>query len=450
MTTAVSAVSHNLPPGPDVWGLLKGLVQLRTDRLTPLEDIMRTYGDIAYFRVVGHQFFFVNHPDHYHEILVTRHKDFHKDEGYRFLEALLGKGLLTSEDAFHLRQRRMIQPAFHRQRIAEYGAAMVDCARVARDRWRDGQAIDAAAEMMAVALDIVGRTLFNTDTHGYAQTIAHAMDTVLQFDERYFLPGGTLLNHLPLPSTRRFKAALRDLDRVIYQMIAEHRAEGDRKDLLTMLLHARDEDDGTQMTDRQVRDEALTLFLAGHETTANALAWTWFCLSRNPDAEAKLHAEVDAVLAGRDATADDYAALPYTKQVFAEAMRLYPPAYAFGRKAIRDTEVGGYPMPKGSQVAMSPFVIQRDARYYPEPEAFRPERFEPEAWAQRPKFAYAPFGGGNRRCIGEPFAWMEGVLVLATLAQRWRLSCAPDLVPIPDPKVTLRPRGGLPMTVHAR
>lgn len=442
-------ISADTLPGPGLLRSWQFINNWPTDRITPMEKVRDTYGDLVRLNLGVTAIYLFQRPDLIQDCLVARHKDFHKDRYYFFLKLVLGNGLLTSEDAQHLRQRRMIQPAFHRERVQGYGEAMVHFSRQAAARWRDGEHLDMAAAMGSLALDIVGKTLFNTDVSAEAAKVAHNLDFILSMDSRFVHPLGQLFAKLPLPSNKRFFGAIAELDEILYRMIREHRASGDQHDLLSMLLMAQDEDDGTGMTDQQVRDEAITLFLAGHETTAIALAWTWYLLSQNPEAEARMHAELDAVLGGRDATAADYNALSYTYRVFKESMRLYPPAYMIGREAIRDTEVGPYTIRRGEIVVMSQYLLHRDPQYYKDPERFDPDRWLPENCEGLPKFAYFPFGGGRRLCVGEAFAWMEGVLVLATIAQRWRFDMQPGAVPGMKPHVTLRPTG-LNMIARAR
>jgi cytochrome P450 len=366
---------------------------------------------------------------------------------------LLGDGLLTSEGEFYLRQRRLAQPAFHRQRVAAYGATMAAYAASRRDRWHAGETLDAHREMMALTLAIVGKTLFDADVEHEAAEIGAALATTFEsFNFGFFLPFSELLDRLPLPATLRFRKARARLDATIYRLIEERRRSAtDHGDLLSMLLLAQDtEGDGGRMTDLQLRDEAMTLFLAGHETTANALTWTWYLLSQHPDVEARLHAEIDSALGERLPSADDLGALPYTRMVLAESMRLYPPAWIVGRRAIGPFEANGYTIPARSIVLMCQYTMHRDARWFPDPERFDPERFLPEHQAERPKFAYFPFGGGPRVCIGEQFAWMEGVIALATIAQRWQLRLAPGHPVALQPIITLRPKHGMRMTVEPR
>ncbi|MGH9847761.1 MAG: cytochrome P450, partial [Blastocatellia bacterium] len=371
-------------------------------------------------------------------------------EGLQRAKRLLGEGLLTSESEFHLRQRRLAQPAFHRQRIAGYATTMVEFATKMRDQWRPGETRDIAREMMRLTLAIAGKTLFGADVTGEADEIGRALDVTMQAFNRLTLPFSNLIERLPLPSVRRFARAKERLDATIYRMIRERRASGeDQGDLLSMLVQARDEEgDGTGMTDEQLRDEAMTIFLAGHETTANALTWTWYLLSQYPAVEARLHAEIDEVSNGRLPTAEDFPRLKYAEMVLAESMRLYPPAWIIGRRALSDYSIDGYRIPAGSILLMSQYVVHHRAEYFPDPFRFDPERWTPEAKESRPQFSYFPFGGGPRLCIGEQFAWMEGVLVLAAIAQRWRLLATET--PRIHPLITLRPKGGLRMTAEAR
>jgi cytochrome P450 len=426
---------------------------MRRDPLAFLTRTARRYGDVSRFRMGPVELFLVNRPEWIRDLFVTHASVFHKGRGLERAKRLLGEGLLTSEDPVHLRQRRMMQPAFHRERIAGYGAAMVDLAeRLARE-WKHGDTRDVALEMTRLTLAIVGRTLFDADIEAEADEIGAALtETLALFGRSVALPYFEILDRLPLPSNRRFVRAKARIDATIARLIAERRGTpAGRSDLLSLLLAARDtEGDGRGMTDAQVRDEAITIFLAGHETTANALAWTWYLLSKNPDAEAKLHAELDAVLGGRPPAVADLPRLRYAEMVLAESMRLYPPAWIVGRRALEPYAIGGYTVPKRSIVVACQWVTHRDPRYFPDPERFDPERWTPETKEARPKFSYFPFGGGPRVCIGEGFAWMEGVLVLAAMARRWRLRLSEDRPVVPAPSITLRPKGGIRMWLEAR
>jgi len=448
-----TAVAEPQPPGPRHRVPVLAVLRMGRDPLAFLAALAERYGDIARIPLGTETLYLFNHPDLIREVLVTQHRNFHKGRGLERAKTLLGEGLLTSEGEFHLRQRRLAQPAFHRPRIAAYGATMAAYATSRRDRWRPGTVIDAHQEMMALTLAIVGKTLFDADVEHEASEIGDALATTLaSFNFSFFLPFGELLERIPIPATLRFRKARARLDATIYRLIEERRSSGtDHGDLLSMLLLAQDtEGDGGRMTDRQLRDEAMTLFLAGHETTANALTWTWYLLSQHPAVEARLHAEVDGTLGARAATADDVARLPYTRMILAEAMRLYPPAWIVGRRALAPFEVRGFTIPARSIVLLCQYITHRDARWFPDPDRFDPDRWTPERAAERPKFSYFPFGGGPRVCIGEPFAWMEGVIVLATIAQRWRLRLVPGHPIALQPIITLRPKHGMRMIVEGR
>jgi len=455
---------------PNAWG-----VALARDPLGTVQALHAAHGDVVRMRAFGRTFVLVAHPDAAREVLVTQQKRFARGYAHRGLKLFLGEGLLTSEGELHRRHRRMAQPAFHRERVAGYARAMVAAAGRWDARWRaraaPGAPLDLAAEMMALTLGIAGETLFGADVGASAGEVADALADALRAAPLAFLPFGRWALRLPIPIAWRFHRARARLDRVVFGMIAERRAAAargepaDRGDLLSMLLAARDdESDGTAgdaapsgraLSDDELRDEAMTLFLAGHETTASALSWTWYLLGTHADAQARLHAELDAVLgagaARRAPGVGDVAALPYTRAVIAEAMRLFPPAYAIGRRCVERTTLGGYAIEPGWGVLTSPWLAHHDPRWWPEAERFRPERWlDPDAAAARPRFAYFPFGGGSRICIGEQFAWTETTLVLATLASRWAVRVAPGAAPRPRGAVTLRPIGGVPALLTAR
>lgn len=440
-------------PGPRGFTFGRRYLAFRRAPLVFLTALAREHGDVAAARLGPRTIVVVSDPELIREILVVRSRDFVKSQALQRAKQLLGEGLLTSEGELHLRERRMLQPVFHRERIAAYGSAMTDLAARHRAGWREGQVVDMAAEMMRLTLAVVGRTLFGSDVAGEAEEISAALTDAMLLMERVSNPFAPILDRLPLPATRRFHRARALLDATIYRMIDDRRRGGRRDggDLLSLLLAARDsEDPAARLDDRQLRDEALTLFLAGHETTANALAWTWYLLARAPAVESRLHEELDAVLAGGPASVEDYERLKYTRQVLAESMRLYPPAWTVGRQAVRPLEIGGYAFPARQPVLMAQWVVHRDARWFPEPERFDPDRWLPDREAALPRFAYFPFGGGTRKCIGEGFAWMEAVLVLATLAGGWRARLEPGPPVEPLPLVTLRPRGGIRMKLEPR
>ncbi len=450
----VAATATPAVPGPKgIWPVGQ-MYAFSRDPLTLLKGLAREYGDVARFKAGPQSVYLLSHPDYVRDVLVTNNARFKKGRALQRAKRLLGEGLLTSEGEFHRRQRRLAQPAFHKQRVAAYGRVMVEYAEGVSARWRDRQELDISEEMMRLTLAVVGKTLFDAEVESDADEVGAALTEVMNLFGYLMLPFSELLEKLPLPPRRRFLRARARLDAVIYRIIEERRREGrDRGDLLSTLLDAVDEEgDGTGMTNEQLRDEVMTIFLAGHETTANLLTWAWYLLAQNPEAEARLHAELEEVLAGGRAPApEDVPALQYTEMVVAETMRLYPPAWALGRLALEDYEVGGYLIPRGSLVLVSQYVVQRDARFWPDPERFDPERWTPEARSARPQFAYFPFGGGPRRCVGEGFAWSEAVLILATLARRWRARIIPGRAVELRPRITLRPGpGGVPMRIEER
>jgi len=451
MATIAPPVRKQRPPGPKNRPLVGQLPLFRRDAPGFLLRTARQFGDVAFFRLGPRHIYLLNHPDLIKDVLVTRQHDFMKSHMLQRAKTLLGEGLLTSEPPLHTRQRRLAQPAFHRQRLAAYARTMSEYAARARERWRDGDILDIDQEMMRLTLAIVAKTLFNSDVEAEAPEIGRALTEVLNLFRMVMLPFSELLERLPVPTTLRFRRAKARLDQTIYRMISERRASReDTGDLLSMLLLAQDEAGTGGMTDQQVHDEALTIFLAGHETTAVALTWTWYLLSQHPQVEAKLHRELDNVLQGRVPQMDDLPSLRYAEMVFSESMRLYPPAWAIGRMATKQYEAGGYVIEPGSVLMMSPYVSHRDPRWYPDPERFDPERWAPEEKAKRPKFSFFPFGGGARMCIGESFAWMEGILLLSAIAQRWRFELVPGHPVGYRAVITLRTRHGMKMVARAR
>jgi cytochrome P450 len=414
--------------------------------------IAEEHGDIASFRFGPDLHVLLNDPEAIRQMLVTDQRLFMKGKALQEAKRVLGDGLLTSEGEHHMRQRRLIQPLFHHRHIGAYGDAMTELADRLQGRWRDGETRDLHGDMTRLTLAIVGRTLFDADVEGEAREIGEALEVALESVNTLIFPFGSLWERSPLPGPRRFRRACERLDATIYRLIAERRAAGlEGDDLLSLLLRARDEaGDGGAMTDRQVRDEAMTLFLAGHETTANLLTWTWYLLSQGLEAEERLHAELDRVLGGRMPGVEDLPALSFMEQVIDESLRLYPPVWLFGRRALGDTELGGYEIPRGTVVSVSQWVTHHDPRWFPEPWRFDPDRWDPGEAAKRPQYSFFPFGGGTRICIGEGFARMEAKLVLATIASRWRLRLAPGHRVGVHPRITLRPRGGMPMTLERR
>ncbi len=441
MTTQSLSVSKpgHISPARLLFGLWHHPLALLTD--------MATINDqIAHIRVADGDLFLINHPQLARELLVTQHRCFVKGRALQRARRVLGDGLLTSEGALHLRQRRMLQPAFHRARVAGYGTTMAEYTARHSAGWQHGATCEITREMANLTLAIAGKTMFDADVTADAAIVGAALGDLMALFNLLTMPFSDLILRLPIPAAIRLRQAEQRLDTVIARLITERLASGDHGDILSMLLFSADEQ-GQAMSIEQVRDEALTLFLAGHETTANALSWTWWLLANNPGAEAQMHAEIDAL--GHMPTADDMPHLPYTRAVLSEAMRLFPPAWAIGRTAIEATEIGGMPIPIGATVLVSPYLMHRDPRFFAQPQSFDPSRWLTDQ-QQHTKHAYMPFGAGPRMCIGESFAWMEGVLILAVIAQRWRLRAIPGQVAIPQPSVTLRIRGGLRMSIEAR
>jgi cytochrome P450 len=416
-------------------------------------ELKRDYGDAARFHIFNERLVLFNDPAIVNELLVTKQHSFRKGRALESARLFLGNSLLVSEGDEHARQRKLIQPAFHRGRIAGYAKVMAARARDWTEARRDGEQIDLATEMNRLTLAVVGETLFGSSVSGEAHEIAESLTVVIENFHRMFLPFWSVLRRIPVPSNLRLQRAHRKLDATIYDLIAKRRKEGvDRGDLLSMLLAAEDADDPRRrLSDTEVRDQALTLFLAGHETTANALAWTWHLLAQHELVRARLKAEIDAVLgADRLPELEDAARLPYTTAVFSESMRLYPPVWVVGRRALEDVTLGNYEIPARTIVIGSQYLLHRDERFWPHAEEFLPERWLDEAAAAgRPKFAYFPFGGGARVCIGDGFAWAEGVLMLAVMARRWRMESVPGHSVELNPTVTLRPKHGLKMNVRA-
>jgi cytochrome P450 len=419
-----------------------------------LFEHLRRFGRAAHYRILFRDVVLFHDPADIREVLIDKAASFGKDRTQKRIKILLGEGLITSDGEAHKRGRRIAAPAFHRQRIQHYAGQIVELSHALSAQWEPGAPLNIAAEMMRLALQITARTLFDTEVTPEIHVINDQVNIIMDlYNYLVAMPRAELLLNSPLPGMRRFRHAKARLDEVVDGMIKARRAEiaagsalEERGDLLSMLLASRDEQaegDGLKLGAEELRDQVLTLFLAGYETVANALAWTWLLLGQNPAAEAKLHEELDAVLAGRLPTLEDLPRLEYITMVLSESMRLYPPAWAMGREALEDVSIGPYRLQKGSMVFFSQYIVHRDPRWFPHPERFWPERFTAEAKAARPRFAYFPFGGGGRQCIGESFAWMEAALALATIAQRWRLALVPGQIIEPQPKITLRPKNGI-------
>jgi cytochrome P450 len=427
--------------------LIGNLLAFRRDRLALYERAARL-GPIARISFGHIPVYITTCSDLAHDVLVEHDASFQKSAGMQFLRPLLGEGLLTAEGEPHRRHRKLLAPAFAPRRLASYGEVMVaeTCEQLAR--WSPGDRIDLAAEMMEMTLAIAGRTLFGVDVRRDASTVARAIEIGMRAVDVAMTSPLQLDDRWPLPRHLRMRRAVAMLDDVVYRLIRDGRALGtDRGDVLSMLVLARDEDDGSQLADREVRDEVMTLLLAGHETTANTLSWTWYELGRHPEALARLEAEVRGVVGDRPVTTADLPALAWTAAVIDEAIRLHPPAYATGREAVREVELGGHRLPARSIVVVNIRGIHRRADYYPDPLAFRPERMLPDARKARPRHHYLPFGAGPRVCIGAHFAVMEAQLALATMVQQTRLRLLARTVAA-EPLITLRPRGGMPAIVQ--
>lgn len=433
------------PPGPE-FAPFAALRAFRRDPIALLEHAA-TFGDLTYLRLPRTDTYLVNHPDLARELFVTHGRWVGKGPTIRAARLVLGDGLLTSEEPAHRDQRRLLNPVFHPQRLAAHAATMVGHALAAQSGWRDGGTIDVHREMGRLTLGIVASTIFATELGSAdAVLVTRALTDILAMFDRVYSPLFPVTIRLPLPSTLRFRRRRAEIDRIVLWLIAERRASGAQgEDLLALLLRA--QEGGERMSDRQVRDQALTLFLAGHETTANALAWTWWLLAGHPEVEDRLHEELDRVLGERPPRVADLEALPYTDAVVLEAIRLRPPAWAIGRTALERFELGGYEVAAGSVLVVSPYLLHRDERWFPDAATFRPERWLDEG---PPRGAFIPFGAGPRQCIGEAFARMEARLVLATLARRWRFLRTPAPEPELLPAITLRPRQGIPMAPESR
>jgi cytochrome P450 len=440
---------RHYPPGPEQ-GFFDGVRSpLRRDPLTFMTRAARDYGDIVCLRFFHIRTFLLSHPEHIEDVLVNNARKFIKGRVLRANRHLFGNGLLTSEGDFWIRQRRMMQPAFHRSRIANYGATMTACATRLLESWKPGLPIDLHEAMMRLTLQVVGKTLFTTDVEREAPQVSETLHVLLEYSADFRRLVMTP-KWLPTKLNLQAKRAVRELTEIIDRVIRRRRQSSeDTGDLLSMLIHARDED-GSRMTVQQLRDEALTLLLAGHETTASALSWTWWLLAQHPRVEEKLHAELYSVLHGRTPGLDDLPQLTYTGHILSESLRLYPPAWAVARLAIEDHELAGYAVPKGTGIAAVSWVVHRDPRWYENPEQFIPERWEANLLKKIPRFAYFPFSFGPRQCIGNSFAQMEASLVLATIAQQFRFRLLPGHPVVPLASITLRPRQGLQVVPELR
>jgi cytochrome P450 len=440
------AVSRR-PPGPPPRFLIGNLPLFSSDPLAIYTRWAREFGDIFYYRAGWIDVYFLNHPSLIESVLVSQSQNFAKDKVIQNSRWFLGEGLLTNEGSGWLRQRRLCQPAFHRERMASYGHTMAAYTEEMLATWHDTEVRDIHQEMMQLTMRIVAKVLFSVEVKEDTERVAGALNVLMRHTSggRMILP--PILRHLPVPALMRVKRAVRELDEIVNRIIRQRRASRqDTGDLLSMLMAARDED-GSGMTDRQLRDEVLTFLLAGHETTAVSLSWTWYLLSQHPEVEQKLREELSQALGGRTPQLEDLPRLPYIDKVVKESMRLYPPAWSLARTVVKEIELAGYRLPVGANVVMSQWILHRDPRFFEQPEQFNPDRWTAEAAQHLPKFAYFPFGGGPRLCIGASFAMMEANLLLAAIAQRFQLRLVPGHPVAALPSITLRPRHGMRMSL---
>ena len=450
MTIAIP--SKNVPPGPKGRPVVGNLLAYSWDPLGFLTRCSREYGDVVRLGFPGPPAYLISHPEDVEYVLVKNNKNFVKDRYTRAELSILGNGLLINEGDSWRRQRRLAQPAFHRRRVEAFGETMVSFTERMLDGWRDGETRDVHAEMMRLTLEIVAKTLFDADISREAEDVGRSVNAIMarSSDQGSSLFLRMLPESFPTPGNLAYRKATRRLDDMVYALVEERRRSGtDAGDLLSMLLRAEDED-GEGMSDKQLRDEAMTIILAGHETTAIALSWTWYLLGKHPEVEARLSGELEEVLGGRAPTVQDLPRLGYADAVIKESMRLYPPAWAVGREVLGDCEIGGYRVPAGAQLFVSQYVVQRDPRFFGDPETFDPERWRDGRTEGLPQYAYFPFGGGPRLCIGSGFAKMEAVLLLATVAQRFRLEPISVRPPGAQPSITLRPRDGIKTRLRKR
>jgi cytochrome P450 len=448
--------SSAIPPLVTVQLLPTRIPEIIRDPLRFVLTNATTHGDFIHYPLGLWEVFQVNHPAIVKHILQDNHRNYSKNTiQYNTLSQVTGRGLLTSDGPLWFRQRRLMQPAFHRRRLHTYSEVIVTATAAMLERWTEAahrsKPLDIDAEMMQLALEIVGKVFFNLDLRHEAHEMTEGVLEMLAYVVyRSQTPIAPPLSW-PTGRNRRYRAAMNKLEEVVYETIAERReSEADYGDVLSMLLAARDEETGEPMTDSQVRDEMVTLLIAGHETVASALTWSWYLLSLNPEVRQEMEAEINQALGGRPPAFDDLPALPYTRGVFSETLRLYPPAWLITRRALAADKIGDAVIPPKALIIINPYVIHRHPAYWPNPSVFDPTRFEPEVSAARPRFAYIPFGGGPRLCIGDGFALMEGPLILAAVAQKYRLDLESGRAVDVDALVTLRPRDGLLMRVVPR
>ncbi|MBK1989987.1 cytochrome P450 [Sphaerospermopsis aphanizomenoides BCCUSP55] len=451
VTLSPSNKAPNYPPGPKAHPLLGSLPDFGADPLGFLSQCAKDYGDIVLWKSAVFSMYQLNHPDYIEEAQIKKLSLFKKHRAL-ILKRIWGNGLFVSEGELWQRQRRLMQPAFHRERIFSYGEVMIDYTNRMLKTWHEGEIRDIHEDMMYLTLEIVAKTLFGTELIKDVEQVGKAMQVSIEYFESrntnlllYLIP-----DWVPLPHNLRYQQAVQQFDNLINRIIQQKRESAkDSGDLLSMLLNVQDED-GTRMTDTQIRDELITLLIAGHETTALALSWACYLLSQHPEVEQKLLTELQTVLGGRTPTFADLPKLIYTERIIMEVMRLYPPVWAMSRRAVQDCEIGGYPLRAGDGIIVSQWVMHHDPRYFDQPEVFNPDRWENDLAKKLPTFAYFPFGGGPRICIGQSFAKMEAMLILATIAQQFKLSLAANHEVVPWPAFTLRPKYGVKMLLNQR
>jgi cytochrome P450 len=461
MTSSSSSIEY--PPGPHSVLPNKLLRKFIHNPLKTLMDITYTYGDICHFNLGRQHVYLVNNPHYIEDILIRNYKNFIKSRGLQVTKRLLGEGLVTSEGEYHDCQRRLIQPAFHPSRIKGYGDIMTNDAIQMVQKWKDGMTLDIHKEMMHVTMTIISKAVLGSDIKSEGDEVGDSLLTCMEYINRLRMPFGELIERIPiLPINKGFQRAKKRLDSIVFNMIREHRDSESKQvlqpDLLYTLLQVQDTEAGIGgMTDIQLRDEVMTIFLAGHETTSNALTWTFYLLSQNPTVGDRMYDELRSVLgenessdSSRNPTVQDISKLVYTEKVLRESMRLYPPAWTIGRQAINDYKVDKYVIPAGSIILMSQYVMHRNQNYYSDPDIFYPDRWTKEAKLQMPRFSYFPFGGGIRSCVGEPFAWLEGILLLATICKQWKMHHDANHKVELKPLITLRPKYGMRMKLERR
>jgi cytochrome P450 len=452
----VSKQNQRIPPGIGTLALLRMMRQFRERPLQTFMNFWHEFGDLfGYYGLFT--LYQLNNPAHAEYVLQTNPKNYRKGRSLMLFKSSIGEGLLISDGDMWLQQRRLAQPAFHRQRIASFARIMADATLEMTERWRTeaerDKPLEINSEMMRLTLGIVGRTLFSTDLTSEAEWVGQALGVVREHIKRRATAIVRLPEIIPTRHHRAFRKAIQTSDEMVYRIIAERRngnGNGANDDLLGMLMSARDEETGEGMTDKQLRDEAMTIIGAGYETITQALSWTWYLLSTHPEVERRLQGELQTVLGGRAPDFDDLPKLTYTRMVFEEAMRLYPPVYGIVRAAINEDEIGGYHVPANTEIFICPYIIHRHPDFWENPEGFDPERFSPEAASARRPYAYCPFGGGPRQCIGNTFALMEAQIIIATVAQKYRLELVPGYPVEAEASVTLRPRHGVMMKLRQR